>query len=97
MIFVKMLTSQLNLRVGGHIVSLLKHCFNFSYFSTKIYVLDAQKNGLIETVLLSTQNKCLDCWLENIYNSGVRSAIRAASQLPGRGPTDVDVAPALAR
>ena len=25
--------------------------------------------------------------------SGVRSAIHAASQLPGRGPTDVDVAP----
>ena len=27
------------------------------------------------------------------WRSGVRSAIRAASQLPGRGPTDVDVAP----
>ena len=26
------------------------------------------------------------------WRSGVRSAIRAASQLPGRGPTDVDVA-----
>ena len=25
--------------------------------------------------------------------SGVRSAMRAASQLPGRGPIDVDVAP----
>ena len=25
--------------------------------------------------------------------SGLRSAMRAASQLPGRGPTDVDVAP----
>ena len=29
--------------------------------------------------------------------SGVRSAIRAASQLPGKGPTDVDDAPAPAR
>ena len=28
--------------------------------------------------------------------SGVRSAIHAASQLPGRGPTDVDDAPAPA-
>ena len=28
--------------------------------------------------------------------SGVRSAMRAASQLPGRGPTDVDDAPAPA-
>ena len=28
------------------------------------------------------------------WRSGVRSAIRAASQLPGRGPTDVDDAPA---
>ena len=27
------------------------------------------------------------------WRSGVRSAMRAASQLPGRGPTDVDVAP----
>ena len=26
------------------------------------------------------------------WRSGMRSAIRAASQLPGRGPTDVDVA-----
>ena len=26
------------------------------------------------------------------WRSGVRSAMRAASQLPGRGPTDVDLA-----
>ena len=31
------------------------------------------------------------------WRSGVRSAMRAASQLPGRGPTDVDDAPAPAR
>ena len=31
------------------------------------------------------------------WGSGVRSAMRAASQLPGRGPTDVDVAPVSAR
>ena len=31
------------------------------------------------------------------WRSGVRSAMRAASQLPGKGPTDVDDAPALAR
>ena len=33
----------------------------------------------------------------NMGRSGVRSAMRAASQLSGRGPTDVDVAPVLAR
>ena len=31
------------------------------------------------------------------WRSGVRSAMCAASQLPGRGPTDVDVAPVPAR
>ena len=31
------------------------------------------------------------------WRSGVRSAMRAASQLPGKGPTNVDVAPAPAR
>ena len=29
----------------------------------------------------------------NMWTSGVRSAMRAASQLSGRGPTDVVVAP----
>ena len=32
-------------------------------FSTKPYVVGTQKNRLIETVLLSTQNKCLDRWI----------------------------------
>ena len=31
------------------------------------------------------------------WRSGVRSAMGAASQLPGRGPTGVDDAPASAR
>ena len=31
------------------------------------------------------------------WSSGVRSAMRAAGQLPGKGPTDVDDAPAPAR
>ena len=30
------------------------------------------------------------------WRSGVRSALRAASHLPGRGPTDVDIAPVSA-
>ena len=30
----------------------------------------------------------------SIWRSGVRSAMHAASQLPGRGPADVDDAPA---
>ena len=33
----------------------------------------------------------------NMWKSGVRSAMRATSQLSGRGPTDVDVAPVPAR
>ena len=33
----------------------------------------------------------------NMWRSGVRSAMRAASQLSGRGPTDVDVAHVPAR
>ena len=32
----------------------------FTYFSTKTYVVGAQKKRLNETVLLSTQNKCLN-------------------------------------
>ena len=32
----------------------------FSYFSTKTYVVGTQKNRLDETVLLSTQNTCLN-------------------------------------
>ena len=32
----------------------------FSYFSTKTYVVGTQKNRLNETVLMSTQNKCLN-------------------------------------
>ena len=32
----------------------------FSYFSTKTYVVGTQKNRLNETVLLSTQNICLN-------------------------------------
>ena len=35
----------------------------FSYFSTKTYVVGTQNNCLNETVLLSTQNICLDCWV----------------------------------
>ena len=33
----------------------------------------------------------------NMWRSGARSAMGAASQLSGRGPTDVDVAPVPAR
>ena len=34
---------------------------------------------------------------KSTWRSGVRSAMRAASQLPGRGPTDMNDAPAPAR
>ena len=35
----------------------------FSYFSTKTYVVGTQKNRLNETVLLSTQNICKKLWV----------------------------------
>ena len=38
----------------------------------------------------------VDSQERSIWRSGVRSAMRAASQLPGKGPTDVDDAPAHA-
>ena len=38
----------------------------------------------------------LDPEERSTWRSGVRSAMRAASQLPGKGPTDVDDAPAPA-
>ena len=48
-----------------------------------------------------TEKDCLEWKLTTVdpqerstWRSGVRSAMRAASKLPGRGPTDVDDAPA---
>ena len=35
----------------------------FPYSSTKTYIVGAQKNCLNETVLLSTQNTCLNWWV----------------------------------
>ena len=35
----------------------------FLYFSSKTYVVGTQKNRLNETVLLSTQNTCLNYWV----------------------------------
>ena len=40
--------------------------------------------------------KTVDTQERSTWRSGVRSAMRAASQLPGRGPNDVDDAPAPA-
>ena len=34
-----------------------------SYFSTKTYVVGTHKNRLNETVLMSTQNRCLNWWI----------------------------------
>ena len=41
--------------------------------------------------------KTVDPQESNTWRSGLRSAMRAASQLPGKGSTDVDDAPAPAR
>ena len=46
----------------------------FSYFSTKTYGVGTQKNRLNETVLLSTQNMCLYCWVRK-KNAILRSKI----------------------
>ena len=43
-----------------------------SYFSTKTYVVGTQKNHLNETVLLSTQNICLNDGYENICNFKIK-------------------------
>ena len=40
-----------------------------------------------------TERECRDPHDRHTWRSRVRSAMCAASQLPGRGPTDVDVAP----
>ena len=39
----------------------------------------------------------IDPYDRGTWRSGVTSAMRAASQLPGRGPTVVDIAPVPAR
>ena len=52
----------------------------------------ADREGLQRVEALSYQPQD-----RNMWRSGVRSAMRAASQLSGRGPTDVDVAPVPAR
>ena len=51
-----------------------------------------------------TERNCCEWKLMTVYlqerstwRSGVRSTMRAASQLPDKGPTDVDDAPAPAR
>ena len=40
-----------------------------------------------------TEKDCRFVEERSTWRSGVRSAMSAASQLPGRGPTDVDDAP----
>ena len=47
--------------------------------------------------LQSGSSRLSTLMIRHTWRSGVKSAIRAASQLPGRGPTDVDVAPVPAR
>ena len=52
----------------------------------------ADREGLqrVELSAIKPHDRCT-------WRSGVRSAMRAASQLSGRGPTGVDVAPVPAR
>ena len=46
----------------------------FSYFSTKTYVVGAEKNRLNETVLLSTQKYVQNNGLVNTYNLTLKIA-----------------------
>ena len=46
-----------------HMFKLMGEKKYFSYFTTKTYVVCAQKNRLNETVLLNTQNTCLNWWV----------------------------------
>ena len=48
---------------------------------------------LTKKVCLEWKLTAVDPQERSTWRSGVRSAVRAASQLPGRGPTDVDDAP----
>ena len=64
---------------------------------------DIQVNGKMTWKQLTERDR-KECKLSAInprdrdtWRSGVRSAMRAASQLPGRGPTVVDMAPIPAR
>ena len=68
-----------------------------------IIELHAGKFFMIFCHLILTEKDCLewnvttvDPQEKNTWRSGVRSAMHAASQLPGKGPTDVDDASAAA-
>ena len=43
----------------------------FSYFSTKTYVVGTRKKRLKETILLSTQNVCLNLWIRKYLHFNV--------------------------
>ena len=51
---------------------------------------------MIERDCLEWKHTKVDPQERSTWRSGVRSALDAASQLPGKGPTDVDDAPAPA-
>ena len=53
--------SSFQVNSGLQIIVLIEN--NFSYFSTKTYVMGAQKNQLNKTVVYSSQNICLNSWL----------------------------------
>ena len=48
-------------------------------------------------IMIINVTSAIDSHDRDTWRSGVRSAMRAASQLPGRGPTVVDMAPVPAR
>ena len=61
-----------------------------SYFSAKTYVVCTHKNCLINMVLLSNQNKCLNRWIRKILNFTLSLFVNLnLFQIWGHGPLSV--------
>ena len=64
--FISIHQSLLSQSLQGYVSRLEGKIMNyFSHFLTKTYVVGAQKNSLFKTVLLGTQNICLNEWVRN--------------------------------
>ena len=70
------------------------------FTSVEFFVMDKEAQANMEETdgerLPWVELTTVDPQERSTWRSGVRSAMLAASQLPGRGPTDVDDAPAPA-
>ena len=89
-----------------HVMCVIGYLFRALYFYF-VYIYDMHIDGKRgagrpkQTWTKLTEKDCREWKLTTVdpqerstWRSGVRSAMRAASLLPGKGPTDVDDAPA---